>query len=219
MTKEQITKLRIQQERLKRMQNAADAEALKARRDWERVWLEYVKAMREIGLCAACEKPTSECKCVIIASSDEPTDKSAHWLGELLAIIHGDGGHYQNKHGDEKAVADAIVLIGALRQGVYEKSTVHRFRNAEECGVRGQYSFDHDPHTLACRRSDKSTDNTHCQHNDAYRGVCPDCGRFIGNPSGALSIEPPGDPAQSAWACTRCNSKPCICDQLTNVHS
>src|SRR4051812_12214021 len=31
-----------------------------------------------------------------------------HWLGELLAVIHCDGGHYQAQHGDEKAVKDAI---------------------------------------------------------------------------------------------------------------
>ena len=29
-------------------------------------------------------------------------------LGNLLAILHGDGGHYENKHGTDKAVADAI---------------------------------------------------------------------------------------------------------------
>ena len=29
-------------------------------------------------------------------------------LGELLAVLHADGGHYQYEHGTEKAVADAI---------------------------------------------------------------------------------------------------------------
>ncbi len=29
-------------------------------------------------------------------------------LGELLAILHRDGGHYQSDHGTEKAVTDAI---------------------------------------------------------------------------------------------------------------
>lgn len=29
-------------------------------------------------------------------------------LGNILAVIHGDGGHYQAKHGDDKATEDAI---------------------------------------------------------------------------------------------------------------
>jgi hypothetical protein len=37
----------------------------------------------------------------------------AHWLGELLAVIHGDGGHYQDKHGDAKATEDAIAKWNA----------------------------------------------------------------------------------------------------------
>lgn len=36
-------------------------------------------------------------------------------LGNLLAIIHGDGGHYQAKHGDDKATADAIAKYYATR--------------------------------------------------------------------------------------------------------
>lgn len=33
-------------------------------------------------------------------------------IGELLAVMHGDGGHYQSKHGTNKAVKDAFELIG-----------------------------------------------------------------------------------------------------------
>jgi len=36
------------------------------------------------------------------------------WLGELLAIIHRDGGHYQAQHGDEKAVNDAHVILARM---------------------------------------------------------------------------------------------------------
>jgi len=32
-------------------------------------------------------------------------------LNNLLAYIHRDGGHYQDKHGTEKAVADAIEKV------------------------------------------------------------------------------------------------------------
>lgn len=37
-------------------------------------------------------------------------------LGDLLAVIHRDGGHYQEKHGTAKAVEDAIALWHALRE-------------------------------------------------------------------------------------------------------
>jgi len=36
-------------------------------------------------------------------------------LGNLLAVIHGDGGHYQNEHGSFKATEDAIVAINSLK--------------------------------------------------------------------------------------------------------
>jgi len=38
-------------------------------------------------------------------------------LGQLLAVIHRDGGHYQEKHGTEKAVYDAKdIVFGLLAQ-------------------------------------------------------------------------------------------------------
>lgn len=36
------------------------------------------------------------------------------YLGELLAVIHRDGGHYQALHGDAKAVTDAIQAVFSL---------------------------------------------------------------------------------------------------------
>ena len=50
-------------------------------------------------------------------------------LGDLLAVIHGDGGHYLAEHGPEKAVADAIDKYNRLlveldhMQYVYRKRT------------------------------------------------------------------------------------------------
>ena len=32
-------------------------------------------------------------------------------IGELLAVIHGDGGHYQSEHGTLKAVQDATKIV------------------------------------------------------------------------------------------------------------
>jgi len=34
-------------------------------------------------------------------------------LNELLAVIHGDGGHYQSRHGALKAIQDAIKIVEA----------------------------------------------------------------------------------------------------------
>jgi len=45
-------------------------------------------------------------------------------LGNLLARIHRDGGHYQDKHGTAKAVADADAIIcqlQALEESVKEE--------------------------------------------------------------------------------------------------
>lgn len=45
-----------------------------------------------------------------------------YWLGQLLACLHADGGHYQGTHGTEKAAQDAIsahyekiMALGELR--------------------------------------------------------------------------------------------------------
>lgn len=35
-------------------------------------------------------------------------EQPSYLLNELLAVIHGDGGHYQDRHGTPKAVQDAI---------------------------------------------------------------------------------------------------------------
>jgi hypothetical protein len=42
-------------------------------------------------------------------------EKSHKYFSDLLAVIHGDGGHYQAMHGDEKAFVDAIFKLNNLR--------------------------------------------------------------------------------------------------------
>ena len=37
-------------------------------------------------------------------------------LLNLLAVIHGDGGHYVARHGLEKAVKDATKIVNRLKQ-------------------------------------------------------------------------------------------------------
>lgn len=43
-------------------------------------------------------------------------DDDADWfVTNNVAVSHGDGGHYQTKHGTEKAVADADVKVAIMR--------------------------------------------------------------------------------------------------------
>jgi len=39
----------------------------------------------------------------------------AHWFRELMAMLHGDGGHYHSEHGTEKAANDAITKFYRLK--------------------------------------------------------------------------------------------------------
>lgn len=48
----------------------------------------------------------------------EQLEKSYKYFSDLLAVIHGDGGHYQAMHGDEKAAVDAIFKVNNLRSYV-----------------------------------------------------------------------------------------------------
>lgn len=42
--------------------------------------------------------------------------EAAEYMGNLLAIVHRDGGHYVDEHGTVKATDDAINIINDLRQ-------------------------------------------------------------------------------------------------------
>ena len=47
-------------------------------------------------------------------------------LGNLLAVIHRDGGHYQNEHGTDKAIADAEQRIRATHGAADELAMLVR---------------------------------------------------------------------------------------------
>ena len=47
----------------------------------------------------------------IIKGCGTMTTNHKHLLSSLLAVIHRDGGHYEDKHGTEKAVEDAMEII------------------------------------------------------------------------------------------------------------
>jgi hypothetical protein len=41
-------------------------------------------------------------------------DTLSNHLGNLLAVIHRDGGHYQGEHGTDKAVADGMLIVARV---------------------------------------------------------------------------------------------------------
>lgn len=51
-----------------------------------------------------------------------PGDSVASAVGDLLAVMHGDGGHYHAEHGTEKAAADALVKYNAIQQSIAERT-------------------------------------------------------------------------------------------------
>ena len=46
--------------------------------------------------------------------------EAAKQLGELLAVIHADGGHYLAEHGSKKATVDAISIWSAYMRSIDE---------------------------------------------------------------------------------------------------
>jgi hypothetical protein len=44
----------------------------------------------------------------------EKLEPASKWFGEVMAMLHGDGGHYLAKHGPEKAALDAVARFREL---------------------------------------------------------------------------------------------------------
>ena len=57
--------------------------------------------------------PEGRCLCDVCHWRKQYMDTNQH-LGNLLAIIHRDGGHYIGKHGIDKAVKDAEAILSRL---------------------------------------------------------------------------------------------------------
>lgn len=55
----------------------------------------------------------------------------SQWLGNLLAIIHRDGGHYQAEHGTEKACTDAETAVHVLRGSLDGYIEANRYMKGE----------------------------------------------------------------------------------------
>lgn len=65
----------------------------------------YLKNRLWFAFTAGCESANSK-----LTELHKENESINYELGELLAILHGDGGHYQEKHGTLKAIIDAKEL-------------------------------------------------------------------------------------------------------------
>lgn len=81
-------------------------------------------------------------------------------LGEILATIHKDGGHYSNEYGDQKATDDAIKIVIEDRVKLdAQKQRAERLEKAVQEFVSNPYS-----HSESCpyRNSFRSPENRIC---------------------------------------------------------
>ncbi len=60
------------------------------------------------------ERTEADLAAALAEKAEAERDANAKWLGELLAVIHRDGGHYQSELGNEKAVAEAHRIVARL---------------------------------------------------------------------------------------------------------
>lgn len=56
-----------------------------------------------------------------------------HHVGNLLARIHRDGGHYQAEHGNDKAIRDADLIVAETYAKVYALERLTELSNIYEC--------------------------------------------------------------------------------------
>lgn len=88
---------------------------------------------REIYQCVKLSDPATAAACAAIArawfenrpllvsdfiNTHDPAESAAdHLLSDLLAVIHRDGGHYEDQHGTAKAVEDAMAIASSFVTG------------------------------------------------------------------------------------------------------
>ena len=61
---------------------------------------------------------------LIISRKIIEVDPYKHYLQNMLAIIHKDGGHYTKAHGLKKSVGDAMSLVAELRMEIDRLQTL-----------------------------------------------------------------------------------------------
>jgi len=64
--------------------------------------------------CSRCRHCGMTIKRIRIPTKDEQFSTLQSHVSNLLAVIHRDGGHYESKHGTEKAVEDALKIIPTI---------------------------------------------------------------------------------------------------------
>lgn len=69
------------------------------------------QAVLQHGQIVAWLQELYECNTAIMLARTEALSRTSNLLGNLLAVIHRDGGHYQDQHGLNKACADAKTLV------------------------------------------------------------------------------------------------------------
>jgi hypothetical protein len=67
------------------------------------------------------------------AERDTKLEPAAKWFGEVMAIMHADGGHYLAKHGAEKAALDAVTKYHELHAELERKRIL---RNSDQTRAR-----------------------------------------------------------------------------------
>lgn len=91
---------------------------------------EYGRALEDARALLA-DSPTAAARQVSAALRER--DEARRHLGNLLARIHRDGGHYEAKHGTEKAVKDADYIVAQLYTDAdTAKGLLNRFSRGED---------------------------------------------------------------------------------------
>jgi hypothetical protein len=83
--------------------------------DLEALAREAAQSIIDAGLIAAVFSPLFAASEARAQKAERERAEAERHLGNLLAIIHGDGGHYQGEHGSAKATEDAIARVYEIR--------------------------------------------------------------------------------------------------------
>ena len=99
---------------------AAVARASSLERTIATLWMRLRRAgqflIEEVGACGPENADdTAERAAGLIRKQADTFDALSSQLGNLLAVIHRDGGHYESEHGTEKACADAELAVHVQR--------------------------------------------------------------------------------------------------------
>lgn len=92
------------------------------------------KVGQEQVICQSCGKFSDDIQEAfgIHKAVKPPADPCSKALGNLLARIHRDGGHYQAEHGTEKACIDAETKFNEIRQVIAERPPCDKLRAAAQ---------------------------------------------------------------------------------------